>query len=71
MTILIRKQKEYLARNKDIVAETEFLIATPKEYTEILRSGTWATIREAFRQNKKVAIIFPNGNIEILKERKI
>lgn len=57
----IREPKPYLARNKDIVTETEWLIATPKGYSEELRSGTWATIREARRQKKPITIIWPDG----------
>ena len=57
-----RLPKPYLERNHDIVDETEILIATPKESKEVLRSGTWATIRYAKKQNKKVYVIFPDGN---------
>lgn len=60
-----RKPKQYLKRNADIVAETDELIATPKEYHNIPRgSGTWATIREAGRQGKPVTIIYPDGSVE-------
>ncbi len=37
--------KEYLYRNHDIVNATTKLFACPKEPIEVLRSGTWATIR--------------------------
>jgi hypothetical protein len=56
-----RAPKPYLERNHDIVEESDFLIATPKEIVEQLRSGTWATIRYARKQGKKVVIIYPNG----------
>lgn len=49
--------KSYLERNHDIVDTCDVLIATPKEQDEVLRSGTWATIRYAQKQNKKVIII--------------
>ena len=55
--------KDYLDRNHDIVDQTDLLIATPKENTEVLRSGTWATIRYAKKINKPTWIIETNGNI--------
>lgn len=60
--IEIREPKEYLKRNHDIVDETQALIGTPKEPTEQLRSGTWATIRYGKKlDNKYVYIIYPYG----------
>jgi hypothetical protein len=55
----------YLERNKIIVNESNILIATPNQYKEVLRSGTWSTIRYAKKSNKTCYIIFPDGNIEI------
>jgi predicted Rossmann fold nucleotide-binding protein DprA/Smf involved in DNA uptake len=55
----IKPEKPYLKRNKDIVSESELLIATPNTKQEQLRSGTWSTIREAKRQNKQVIIVYP------------
>ena len=37
------------------------LIATPGEEHEILRSGTWATIRVARKHNRPIWIISPSG----------
>lgn len=53
-----------LSRNHIIVDESELLIATPEETKEIIRSGTWATIRYSIKQYKPVYIIYPNGSIE-------
>lgn len=39
--------KDLLARNEDIVAAADILIAAPRKSTEELRSGTWATVRYA------------------------
>lgn len=58
-----REPKDYLIRNHDIVDETDMLVATPKEYTEQLRSGTWATIRYARKMNKPVTIVYPDGTV--------
>jgi hypothetical protein len=54
-----RKPKDYLVRNHNIVDECSLLIACPKEMKEVLRSGTWATIRYAKKQSKSVKIIYP------------
>ena len=55
--------KDYLERNQDIVDSCDILIAFPATETEDLRSGTWATIRYARKQNKKIIIINTNGKI--------
>jgi hypothetical protein len=51
-----RWPKPYLVRNHDIVDETEQLFAAPKELAEVVRSGTWATIRYARKTGKLVEI---------------
>ena len=57
--------KPYLERNKDIVNNTNALIACPGEFEEQKRSGTWSTIRYARKQGKVIHIIFPDGSIQI------
>lgn len=52
----------YLDRNRDIVDESELLIACPAGPEE-LRSGTWSTVRYARKTGKPVIIIYPNGKI--------
>lgn len=59
----IRAPKAYLTRNKDIVRETEFLIAAPAETEEQMRSGTWSTVRFARRLGKPVFLILPDGTV--------
>lgn len=53
--------KEYLVRNRDIVDQTEILIAFPSTMNEVIRSGTWSTIRYAQKVNKLVIIFYPDG----------
>lgn len=53
--------KPPLVRNHDIVDSTELLIACPKEQVEVLRSGTWATIRYARKKEITVWLIDPEG----------
>lgn len=57
--IEVREPKPYLERNRDIVDETEKLIACPIGVVEKLRSGTWSTVRYALKQNKRVFVIYP------------
>jgi hypothetical protein len=59
----ILKEKPYLERNKDIVNCCDLMIATPFESNEILRSGTWSTIRYAIKENKNIIIVLPNGKV--------
>jgi len=61
---IVYDAKEYLDRNHDIVDATNILVATPKEFNEELRSGTWATIRYARKKHKKIYIIYPDGSIK-------
>ena len=58
--------KEYLVRNHDIVDESEIMIAAPKEEKEILRSGTWSTIRYAMKQDMPLYIVYPDGTLEMV-----
>ena len=59
---LYMKEKEYLKRNRAIVDACQFLIACPGEDTEVLRSGTWHTIRYAMTTGKKVILITPTAH---------
>jgi len=49
----------FLVRNKAIVAATQILIAAPKTVGEVLRSGTWATVRYARKMNRKIIMLNP------------
>lgn len=51
-----REPCPYLERNHQIVDETDILIAAP-EGPEVVRSGTWATIRYARKLNRHVVIL--------------
>lgn len=55
----ILPKHDYLERNKHIVDATNLLLAAPKEMEELLRSGTWATIRYAKKTGKEVTIFYP------------
>ncbi len=60
---LMHEEKKYLVRNHDIVDDTHLLIGTPFFYNEILRSGTWATIRYGKKKdNYAVYVVWPDGH---------
>lgn len=49
----------YLERNKRIVDTVSLMIAAPKEYVHTVRSGTWSTIRYAWKTKRDIIIIPP------------
>lgn len=49
----------YLERNKHIVDNCEMMIACPKEPEHTVRSGTWSTIRYAWKTHRKITIVPP------------
>jgi len=53
-----------LMRNRSIVDRADFVIATPGEAYEVLRSGTWSTIRYARKRGKRLYVVFPDGTVE-------
>lgn len=55
--------RPYLQRNHDIVDSVDILLATPRDSKEVLRSGTWATIRYARKRGIIVVVVFPNGSV--------
>jgi len=61
--VTARPVKGYLERNHAIVNETGLLIACPETRREKRRSGTWATIRYARKQEMSIYFIWPNGQV--------
>jgi hypothetical protein len=58
-----REKKSYFARNRDIVDETDLLIACPPTMQELSDGGTWYTINYARKKNKPIVIVWPDGSI--------
>lgn len=58
--------KPYLARNRDIARTCSVLLATPRQAGEVLRSGTWSTVRAARRLGRGVVVFHPDGSITAL-----
>lgn len=59
---MVKRAKPFLVRDKDIVTDTDVLIATPKEQISQHRSGTWTTIRYAREAQKPLLLIWPDGS---------
>lgn len=67
---IVKPPKTHFARNRDIVNDTDELIATPAEMVEQETGGTWYTIRYAIKMGKLVTIIWPDGGLETIKPGK-
>jgi len=63
-----KEPKTHFARNRDIVNDTDILIATPFTNQRETRGGTWFTVDYAEKHGKTVYIIWPDGKIENLNE---
>jgi len=50
-------RKPFLERNKDIVIASDVMIACPESSEEVLRSGTWATIRFSKKTNTHLVLL--------------
>jgi len=57
--VTILPAKEFIPRDHDIVDAVGRMFACPKERFEVIRSGTWATVRYARKQHVPVEIIYP------------
>ena len=56
--VIFLPAKAYLSRNGDIVDSSKQLVAVPSDpETEVLRSGTWATVRYARKRGIDITII--------------
>ena len=53
----------YLKRDESLAHVSDVLIATPKEFEEVIRSGTWTTVRRARKAKRKIYKVFPDGSI--------
>lgn len=53
--------RPYIERNHDIVDACDVLVAIPGTEEQGLRSGTWATMRYAHKQGKRIEAVLPSG----------
>jgi len=56
-------EKDSLERNKDIVDNSEWLLAFPRDMNEVEKSGTWSTVRYARKLDKLISIYWPDGTV--------
>ncbi len=65
--VTVMSARPALERNKDIVNFSDLLIALPGQKTEVLRSGTWATVRYARKlwhlDIDRILVITPDGSV--------
>lgn len=61
--IRVLRPKPYLSRNHDIVDACDRLVATPSGVDEVLRSGTWSTVRYARKVGKPITFVWPDGTV--------
>ena len=54
-----REVLDPIERNHVMVDESDILVAVPATKDEVIRSGTWATIRYAKKMGKEVIILYP------------
>lgn len=52
-----------LVRNKIIVALSNILLVAPMGMKEILRSGTWSTVRYMRALKRQIVIFYPDGSV--------
>lgn len=57
-----REPKNYFARNRDIVNESEILFGFPKTMFET-KGGTWYTINYGKKIGKPVYVVLPDGSV--------
>lgn len=50
-----------LKRNLQIIEDSDVIFACPGEPNEVLRSGTWMTVRHARKAGKMLIVIMPGG----------
>ncbi len=67
----INPEFDYIIRDQHIVDESRILIGTPHTPYEIVRSGTWTTIRYARKLGREIYIVYPGGNISLENPLKI
>lgn len=56
-------KRSYSRRNQDMIDACQLLLALPSSNMELLRSGTWQTIRMARNAVVPRVIFYPNGDL--------
>ena len=61
--IFVAEPKAPLARNPDIIDYGDCVVVCPARMKEELRSGTWAAVRYARRNDCLIWIVWPDGSL--------
>lgn len=56
-------EADYHVRNRAIVDACDVLVATPAEYDEQPRGGTWGTVRYARSVGREHVVVLPDGTL--------
>jgi|SRR5271165_1024654 len=54
---IMMEPETYISRDYKIVDNTDYLLGGPKSNKEVIRSGTWTTIRYARKKNKSHTVL--------------
>lgn len=60
---IVRPVESYQVRNLNMVSSCDMVLALPNTNTEVLRSGTWQTVRMARQKELPIVIFFPDGRV--------
>lgn len=60
---VVQEPKANLERNQDIVNKSYILIAAPESEKEIMRSGTWTTVRRGRKKGMTIYFVMPDGSV--------
>ena len=58
----IMPAQPYMVRNRAIVDASDVVIAAPNTMQEVVRSGTWSTVRYARKRGREIVLVFPDGS---------
>lgn len=59
----VHPPQAFLVRDRQIVDLADLMLATPAQEQEVMRSGTWATVRYARKVRRKLLLILPSGKV--------
>lgn len=62
---IMDEERPHLTRNKIIVDSCDFMIATPPTKEPQDRGGTWWTIKYAWKVNRAIWVIAPDGSMKL------
>jgi hypothetical protein len=63
MSDVAHEAREYKARDRELVWHTQALVGGPKQWGEILHSGSWYTMRQALAMVKPIWFVRADGEV--------